>query len=107
MSTAEENKALVKRLFEEEHVKKNRGYMHDYLDEDYIDHATNMGKVARIAASKNKSQWVYRDYQVKIEDMIAEGDKVVYRWSGWFENQNREKENYTGVDIKWEVPQIG
>lgn len=99
MSTAAENKALVRLLFEEIHIKKNHEYGHNYLDEDYVDHTDNMGKTARIAANRD----IYKgigDYQMNIEGMVAEGDKVVYWWSGWIESQNSEKENWTGVDIK-------
>ena len=78
----EENKAIVRRLFEE----MNRGNL-DAADEifadDFVNHSPGPGGtpdreglkqyIARIHAS-------FPDYHYHVEDMIAEGDKVVYRF---------------------------
>ena len=74
------------------------------VSKDYINHTANVrGKAAYIAESRDAQKGnrdCFRFGEVNVEDMIAEGDKVVYRWSGWFESQSGERQNGTGVDIK-------
>jgi steroid delta-isomerase-like uncharacterized protein len=79
----EENKAIVRRLFEE----LNKGNI-DILDEifapDFINHhpapSTTPDKegVKQFIANMHNT---FPDYRWDVEDLIAEGDKVVYRFT--------------------------
>jgi steroid delta-isomerase-like uncharacterized protein len=83
MST-EENKAIIRRYIEEAFNHGNLGIIDELIAPDFTDHAAAPGLAP---AREGQRQFVamYRqafpDLQTTIEDMIAEGDKVVTRWS--------------------------
>src|SRR5438067_1153905 len=80
--SAEVNKALVRRFYEESD-KGNIEILNELLAEDYIDH--NPPPFPGIAPGREGVKQVFKIFQQatpgyhKIEDMIAEGDKVVTR----------------------------
>ena len=77
---SQENKALVRRFLDELHNKRNYGIV-DELAPSYIGHggggsdseAVKQGTRSRVAA--------FPDIRLTIDDQIAEGDKVVTRWT--------------------------
>lgn len=82
--SAEENKAIVRRLFEE---LWNQGKL-DVADEifatDYIFHEPVAGEVRGPEGFKqfvSMYRIAFPDLQFRIEDQIAEGDKIVTRWT--------------------------
>jgi steroid delta-isomerase-like uncharacterized protein len=81
MST-EDNKALVRRFYEEID-KGNLGAMDELVAEDYVDH--NPPPFPGIAAGREGVKQVFELFLAatpghhRIEDQIAEGDKVVTR----------------------------
>ena len=83
MST-EENKALVRRFYEEVFNKKNLAGIGDFLDTHIIEHALPPGLPSGIEGSK---QFIgmylaaFPDLHLATEDLIAEGDKVVARFT--------------------------
>lgn len=77
---SEENKELVKRFYHEMVNKQNLGLIEELLAPNYSEHLNPSGSghegfkqfVDRIASA-------FPDLQVTVEDLIAEGDKVVAR----------------------------
>ena len=92
--SVKENKAIVRRWHEEVFNSKNLNAVDEILHPDYVRHTDLRG----IAAAK---EWLTKAAsdnpggQVITKDTIAEGDKVVTRWTG----QTGEKVTVTGVSI--------
>jgi predicted ester cyclase len=81
MST-EDNKAAVHRFYEEVINKKNVAAIDDFIDPHCIDHALPPGLPSSIEGSKQfigMYLTAFPDLHFTVEDMIAEGDKVVAR----------------------------
>lgn len=79
--SAEENKALVRRFYEEID-KGNMGVMDELVAEDYIDHNPPPFPLAPGRAGLKQAFKLFWDATPgyhRIEDQIAEGDKVVTR----------------------------
>jgi steroid delta-isomerase-like uncharacterized protein len=83
MST-ENNKALVRRYVEEVLNQRNLAVVDELFATTFVDHDSSMpeargpGGIKQLAAMVHAS---FPDLHFKIEDMIAEEDKVVYRYS--------------------------
>jgi steroid delta-isomerase-like uncharacterized protein len=78
----EDNKALVRRFYDEVHNKQNRAAIDDFIDPQMVDHAAPPGAPGDIEGVKQTMAMyltAFPDHQVTVEDMIAEGDKVVAR----------------------------
>jgi steroid delta-isomerase-like uncharacterized protein len=83
----EHNKMIVRRQFEELINKKNLAVVDSDMAEDFVDHEAPAVQPAGLDGVK---QWIKRVYEgvpdlhVTIEDIVAEGDKVVVRntWRG-------------------------
>jgi steroid delta-isomerase-like uncharacterized protein len=82
---SEANKNVVRRLFEE---VWNNGYLHvadELVAPNYIHHDTSTPDVGRGPESEKKRTTLYRtafpDLRLTAEDIIAEGETVVARWS--------------------------
>ena len=84
--SAEENKALARRVLEEMFNKGNMDVADELLATDYVDHDPAMPE--DIHGPEGFKQYVsgyrsaFSDLHLEIEDQIAEGDKVVTRWTG-------------------------
>lgn len=84
--TAEENKALVRRFYEEID-KGNIGILDELVAEDYIDHSPP--PFPGLAPGREGVKQAFRIFQQatpgyhKIEDQIAEGDKVITRLTSY------------------------
>lgn len=81
MST-EANKALMRRFYEEIFNKGNLSALDELIAVDFVDHNPEPGQGAGLAGVKEGfAQFfaAFGDFQVKVEDMIAEGDKVAVR----------------------------
>jgi steroid delta-isomerase-like uncharacterized protein len=88
-SVLRDNKALIRRLFEEEINQKNLTVMESMLTDDYLSHNDSVGAPSNIKQTEKFLAAVFAafpDTHVTIEDMIAESDKVVVRntWRGTF-----------------------
>jgi steroid delta-isomerase-like uncharacterized protein len=82
---SEANKNVVRRLFEE---VWNNGYLHvadELFAPNYIHHDASTPDVGRGPESEKKRATLYRtafpDLRLTAEDIIAEGETVVARWS--------------------------
>jgi steroid delta-isomerase-like uncharacterized protein len=82
MST-EQNKAQVRRLTEEVWNRGNFAVLDELIAMDYVGHESSMTIQGQAGARQFISQYrsAFPDLHFTIEDMIAEGDKVVARWS--------------------------
>ncbi len=82
MST-EENKAIVRRWFEEVLNEKRLDRADDQVAQDYVDHGALPGQAPGLEGARRK--WAmyaaaFPDLRTWSEDMVAEGDEVAVRW---------------------------
>ncbi len=82
MTTMEENKALVRRFYDEVVNKGNLGFIDQVTATNYVDHTAPPGVPSGLAGEK---AWfamlhaAFPDGKTTVEDIVAEGDKVVVR----------------------------
>ncbi len=82
VSVEENNKALVRRLYEEVFNRANLDVANELLAPDYIDHSVPPGKYSGregLKRSVAKQHASSSDLHLSIEEQVAEGDKVVSR----------------------------
>lgn len=82
MST-EENKAIVRR-YREIHNKSQLDQLGEVLAADFVGHSLRPGLPAGLDGARMAHQGglaAFPDLRVTTEDLIAEGDKVVERWT--------------------------
>jgi len=82
---ADANKELYRRFMEEVWNKRNPSAVDRYLSPDYVEHNPNLppgieGRKQFVATV----QAAFSDYHAEIEEVVAEGDRVVARvlWTG-------------------------
>jgi steroid delta-isomerase-like uncharacterized protein len=85
--TAEENKRLVRRSFEELWNTGNLDAMGEYFADDVVDHPVAPGASSGLAALRQGYEAFFAsfpDAHLTLDDLLSEGDKVVarYTWSG-------------------------
>jgi steroid delta-isomerase-like uncharacterized protein len=84
VSQAEANKAIVRRYIEEGWNKGNLGVVDELFTPDYVNHDAFPGQNPGPAGLKQLIA-MFRaaadDIHMQIDDQIAEGDKVVTRWT--------------------------
>jgi predicted ester cyclase len=84
MST-EDHKAIVRRLFDAVWNTGNVALLDELLAPGFVDHAAQMGGGDPTAEGFKTQVRLFRaafpDGRSQIEDLIAEGDRVVARWS--------------------------
>jgi predicted ester cyclase len=81
MST-EANKTSVRRFYDEVFNKKNRAAIDEFIDPNRVDHAAPPGTPGGLAGAKQTIGMyltAFPDLHFTVEDMIAEGDKLVAR----------------------------
>ena len=82
---SEENKAVVRRLFEELWNKGNLSVADEIFASTYAHHDPSTPDFERGPESEKKRATLYRtafpDLRLTIEDLIAEGETVMARWS--------------------------
>ncbi len=80
----EENKAVVRRFFEAGLNQRNAGIADDLLSPDFVSHFGGLPEPVH-----GREHWkelaagyftAFPDFQITLEDLIAEGDKVMARW---------------------------
>jgi predicted ester cyclase len=83
--SAEENKVLVRRFFEEAWIKRNPAAVDVFVAAGYVEHAGIPG--SRSSGRDGLKELIalyhgaFPDLRSTIEDIFAAGDKVAYRWS--------------------------
>jgi serine phosphatase RsbU (regulator of sigma subunit) len=103
-SQEQENKTLVRRFTEEVYNRGNLDAADELLAPDFVDHGLSAGKEGYIEAYKQDVANLLAsssDFHLTIEELIAEGDKVVSRATGSGSVDQRELEGVapTGVRI--------
>jgi steroid delta-isomerase-like uncharacterized protein len=82
---SEQNKAIVRRLFEELWNKGNLSVADQLFSPNYAHHDPSTPDFGRGPESERKRATLYRtafpDLQLTIEDLLAEGETVMARWS--------------------------
>jgi steroid delta-isomerase-like uncharacterized protein len=82
---SEQNKTMVRRLFEELWNKGNLPVADELIAPTYTHHDASTPDVGRGPESEKKRVTLYRtafaDMRLTIEDLIAEGETVVARWT--------------------------
>jgi predicted ester cyclase len=84
-SQEQENKALVRRFTEEVYNRRNLDAADELLAPDFLDYGALAGEAAGIEGYKQavaNTQAASSDVHFSIEELIAEGDKVVSRATG-------------------------
>ena len=83
--SAEENKAVVRRVIEEMFNKGNLDAADELVAPDFVDHDPAMPEEVRGPEGFKEFAAAYRaafpDLHVEIEEQIAEGDLVATRWT--------------------------
>jgi steroid delta-isomerase-like uncharacterized protein len=80
----EENKALIRRFYEEVFNNRNLAALDDFYAPDHIDHTLPPSLPAGPEGTKQAIATMlegFPDLHITIEDMIAEKDKVVIRFT--------------------------
>ena len=84
--SAEQNKALVRHMVDETFNRGNIGLVDEFLSPDFVEREvlppgipSGREGVKLLAAMLHSA---FPDFQATIEDIVAEGDKVVIRWKG-------------------------
>ena len=80
----EENKALVSRFNEEVFGKRNLAAIDEFITPDQVDHSLPSGLPNTREGTKQAIAMTLKafpDLNYQVEDMIAEGDKVVIRYT--------------------------
>jgi predicted ester cyclase len=103
-SQEQENKALVRRFNEEVYNRRNLDAADEFLAPDFVDYGALPGEAVGIEGYKlavADTQAASSDVHFSIEEMIAEGDKVVSRIIGSGSVDQRELKGVvpTGVRI--------
>lgn len=78
-----ENKALIRRYLEECLAKNDMSLMDELLAADYLWHEPSIGELDLQAYKRFQPSVLaaFPDGHWTIEDMVAEGDKVAWRWT--------------------------
>ena len=76
----EENKALVRHFFEAMN-KQNLAMIDEFFSTDFINHSPRIATVGREETAQDAARLLtaFPDWQTIVEDIIAEGDRVVVR----------------------------
>src|SRR5439155_9576915 len=76
------NKASMRRFYDEVFNKKNRAAIDEFIDSNHVDHAAPPGTPGGLEGAKQTLTMyltAFPDLHFTVEDLIAEGDKVVAR----------------------------
>jgi predicted ester cyclase len=80
----EENKAIVRRAYLDGLNHDDLSVIDDVFDKDYVAHFPGTPPIQGIETAKEflrEFPGAFPDIEFTIEDQVAEGDKVVTRWS--------------------------
>ncbi len=85
---SEENKAVVKRFYEEVFNQEREEVLDEVISPDYVDYGHNPpGRGVQGAKDDFRGAGaVFSNAHYTIEDLIATGDQVVVRWTGTYKH---------------------
>jgi len=81
---SEEKKGFERRMYEEIFNKKNMAAIEQFFATDWVCHPSLPGMPPGLEGMKQSHTLTNRafpDMQAKLEDMLAEGDKIACRWT--------------------------
>jgi predicted ester cyclase len=84
--TVEQNKAVVRRLFDEVYNAKKVDVIDELMSADFVDHDQAEGMDNGREGLKQfigLVAVVFPDNRLTMDDVVAEGDKVVARWTSY------------------------
>ena len=85
MNHSEENKRLYTRLANEVLNEKDLSVVDELIDVDFVEHVAGQRRpvgVEGFKAARRRRNAAFPDWHVTVQDLIAEGDKVVVRAIG-------------------------
>ena len=91
----EENKDIVRRWHEEVWNKKTLEGIDELIDPQYVNYRSGVRGIEALKERFGQMLTENRDYRVVTEDTIAEGDKVVTRWTIY----QGERAVFSGITI--------
>ena len=84
--SAQENKAVVRRMLDELFNKGNLDLTEELLAPDFVEHDPSMPEDLHGLEAFKQYVGGYRsafpDIHIEVEDQVAEGDRVATRWTG-------------------------
>ena len=93
--SAEENKAVARREIEELYARGNLDAAEEIYAPNYVGHDPTSGDIRGIEGAKHFAatyRQAFPDLQPTVEDQVAEGDKVVTRFSARGTHQGETEE---------------
>lgn len=102
--TPEQMKVFVRDHFEDFVNRKNAAVIHRNMTPDFVDHDGPVGRTIGVAEDEQMMLGMYKampDLHLTIEDMLAEGDKVVCRniWR-WTDSSTGKRMQFHGF-VQW------
>jgi predicted ester cyclase len=82
--SADENKALASRYFEEAWVKRNLAAVDEFMAPNYVEHQGLDGRLTSRNSLKQLLAMYYKaflDMKSVLHDILAQGDRLAFRWS--------------------------
>jgi hypothetical protein len=82
--SVKQNKAIVRRMVEEVNNKGNVAVVDELLAQGYVGHGTGGREVNGLEGYKQAAlmyRTTFPDLHMTLEDMVAEGDKVAWRYT--------------------------
>lgn len=83
MSTKQKNKEIIRRFVNDVFNEKRLDRIDDYMAENYVEHTPAAPEAIKGRGSIREhyagTHTAFPDFEVRIEDLIAEGNKVVQR----------------------------
>ena len=105
MSTLNDNKNLYLRLADEVLSKKNLAVVDELIADDFVEHVGGQPRrtgVEGFKAARTRRNLAFPDWTVTVDDIIAEGDKVVARATG----QGTHRGEYMGIPPTGKVVKV-
>jgi steroid delta-isomerase-like uncharacterized protein len=96
----QENKALVERFLEEVWNRGNLAMVDEMVSPDYVDHIAPPGWPAGPAGLKQavvRNRTAFPDLHYTIEDLLADGDKVMTRWTWHGTHRGKFRNRFVGT----------
>lgn len=85
MVHSDENKQLYMRLADEVLNRKDLSVVDELIDVNFVEHVAGAARLVGVEgfkAARRRRNAAFPDWHIDIEDLIAEGDKVVVRATG-------------------------
>lgn len=101
--TTDQMKEFVRNHFEDFVNQRNAAVIHKNMTSDFYDHDGPGGKPTDPAGDEQMMLGMYKampDLHLTIEEMVAEGDKVVYRNTWRWTDQSGKKMQFHGFVLR-------